>query len=215
MKTIKILGLALLSLFLYTSCEDTTDEFNSEQNLFEENNLTSKSTNKKELPFKATFTVWRAEAPGSQPCDAGFSETMIMKGNGEMTHLGQLQELFMRFCSAPTPEVIFPVNYSFIETGKFVAANGDELHCIIESGQIWPYSGDNPLYQLYFNDDILFIGGTGRFKGASGWAKTNAYVHPGTTDNEGEDPFYTDFFINEGELIIVPGSAASELHLSK
>ena len=149
MKTIKILGLALLSLFLYTSCEDTTDEFNSEQNLFEENNLTSKSSNKKGLPFKASFTVWRAETPGSQPCDAGSSETMIMKGKGEMTHLGQLQELFMRFCSAPTPEVIFPVNYSFIETGKFVAANGDELHCVIESGQIWPYSGDNPQYQLY------------------------------------------------------------------
>lgn len=208
MKTIKLLSVVLLSLFLFTACDDSTDAFESEQSLFEVDNMASKSRIEKSLPLKATFTVWRAEAPGSQSCDVGFSETMMLKGNGKMTHLGQLQELFMRFCSMPTPEVIFPVNYSFIETGKFVAANGDELHCIIESGQIWPYTGDNPKYQLYFNDDILFIGGTGRFKGASGWAKTNAYVHPGTTDNDGEDPFYTDFFINEGELIIIPGSAS-------
>ena len=207
MKTIKLFCLTLLSFFLFTACN--IEDFHSEQNSLEKDNLTSKSSIQKSLPFKATFTVWRAEAPGSQPCDAGSSsETMIMKGNGEATHLGQLQEIFMRFCSAPTPEAIFPVNYWFIETGKFVAANGDELHCIIESGQIWLYTGDNPEYQLHFNDEITFIGGTGRFKGASGWAKTNAYVHPGTTGNEGEDPFYTDFFIEEGELIIVPGSAS-------
>ncbi|RED47926.1 hypothetical protein [Seonamhaeicola aphaedonensis] len=209
MKTIKPFCLALLSLFIITACN--VEELQSGQSLLETDNLTLKSSIKKSLPFKASFTVWRAEAPGSQTCDAGsFSETMVMKGNGEMTHLGELQGLFMRFCTAPTPEVFFPVNYSFIETGKFVAANGDELHCVIESGQIWPYTGNNPKYQLHFNDEILFIGGTGRFKGASGWAKTNAYVHPGTTDNEGEDPFYTDFFIEEGELIIVPGSASEK-----
>ncbi|WP_027137642.1 hypothetical protein [Gaetbulibacter saemankumensis] len=208
MKTIKLLSVALLSLFLFTGCEDITDEINTEQSLLEKDYLHSKSSVEKSLPFKATFTVWRAEAPGSQPCDAGSSETMVMKGNGESIHLGQLQEIFMRFCSAPTPEVIFPVNYWFIETGKFVAANGDELHFVIESGQIWPYNGDNPDYQLHFNDDLIFTGGTGRFKGASGSAKTNAYVHAGTTDNEGDDPFYTDFFINIGRLIIIPGSAS-------
>ena len=88
---------------------------------------------------------------------------------------------------------------------KFVAANGDELY-VNANGQIMLYTGDNPEYQFYFNDDLVFIGGTGRFEGASGSAKTNAYVHAGSTDNDGDDPFYTDFFMEEGTLTLKKGN---------
>ena len=81
----------------------------------------------------------------------------------------------------------------------FVAANGDELYAIIPTGQILTNEGDNSdYYQTHFNDNMYFDGGTGRFEGASGEAKTNAFVHDVPED------WHTDFFIT-GELILMKG----------
>ena len=206
MKILNKLLIAVISLIMLIACTEQSDEIFSGD--LKSGNLGADKSHETEMvtvPFKATFTVWRALPPGTGECAEGSSrETMMMKGKGEMAHLGQLAEIFMTFCTAPTPEVIFPINYWFVETGKFVAANGDELYFTGE-GQIMPYSGDNPEYQLQFNDELVFIGGTGRFEGASGSAKTNAYVHAGSTENDGDDPFYTDFFINEGTIDLMKG----------
>jgi len=206
MKTLKLFGITIIGLLLMYACEKPDDQLMLEENFTLKGDF-GNVDNEVSLPFKAKFTVWRALSPGTGECEEGSSrETMMMKGKGEMAHLGQLAEIFMTFCTAPTPEVIFPINYWFVETGKFVAANGDELYFVIESGQIMPYTGDDPEYQVYFNDDLVFIGGTGRFEGASGSAKTNAYVHAGSTENDGDDPFYTDFFMKEGTLTLKKGN---------
>ena len=200
MKTLKLIGTTIIGLMLMCACEKPDDAIILDEN-FTLNGDFGKVNKEVSLPFKAAFTVWRALPPGTGECEEGSSrETMMMKGNGNMAHLGQLTEIYMTFCARSDG------SYSFVESGKFVAANGDELHCVIEQGQIMLYTGDNPEYFLYFNDDVIFTGGTGRFEGASGSAKTNAYVHVGTTDNDGDDPFYTDFFMNEGSLILKKGN---------
>jgi len=207
MKTLTKLLFVAFSLLFVLACSKSSDDLLSVD--LKSGNLGADKTHETKMvtvPFKANFTVWRALPPGTGECGEGSArETMMMKGEGDATHLGQIQEIFMTFCTAPTPDVILPINYWFVETGKFVAANGDELHFVIESGQIMPYTGDDSKYQLRFDDDMVFIGGTGRFEGASGSAKTNAYVHAGSNDNDGEDPFYTDFIMNEGTLTLVKG----------
>ncbi|WP_163709468.1 hypothetical protein [Mangrovibacterium lignilyticum] len=189
------------SIGLLLACSNSQDEILSGK-LKSANLGADKSSEVKmvTVPFKATFTVWRALPPGTGECEPGSArETMMMKGSGQMAHLGQIKEIYMTFC------VISDGSYSFVEPGKFVAANGDELYFIGE-GQVLPYTGDNVEYQAQFNDEFSFIGGTGRFEGASGSAKTNAYVHAGSTDNEGDDPFYTDFFITDGTITLKKGN---------
>jgi len=201
MKSLNKLLIAALSVILILACTKTLDEDLAgdlkKGTLGAEKNSEEKMVT---VPFKAEFTVWRALPPGTGECEEGSSrETMMMKGDGKIAHMGKLKEIFMTFCTNSVG------SYSFVEPGKFVAANGDELYFIVEEGQIMLYTGDNPEYLFYFNDDIIFIGGTGRFEGASGSAKTNAYVHAGTTANDGDDPFYTDFIMNEGTLTLKKG----------
>ncbi len=199
MKTVNYFLIVAVCLSLCYSCSDTFEESTSELKSGKLGADKSHETKMVTVPFKATFTVWRALPPGTGDCEEGSArETMMMKGKGKAAHLGQLKEIFMTFCTNSDG------TYSFVEPGKFVAANGDELYFIGE-GQIMLYTGDNPEYLLYFNDDMIFIGGTGRFEGASGSAKTNAYVHAGSTDNDGDDPFYTDFFMTEGTITLKKG----------
>lgn len=201
MKTVKKMLLVVFSILLMFSCGKIVDEdINANLKSGELGMDKTHETKMVTVPFKAEFTVWRALPPGTGDCETGnFRETMMMKGNGKVAHMGQLKEIYMTFCVNPGT-----FEYSFVEPGKFVAANGDELYFVGE-GQIMPYSGDNPEYQLQFNDDLVFIGGTGRFEGASGSAKTNAFVHGGTTDNNGDDPFYTDFFMTDGTITLAKG----------
>ena len=200
MKTLNYFLIVAVCLSLCYSCSDTFEESTSELKSGELGADKSHETKMVTVPFKAEFTVWRALPPGTGECEAGSArETMMMKGKGKAAHLGQLNEIYMTFCVNLSNSM-----YSFVEPGKFVAANGDELHFIGE-GQVLPYTGDNPKYQAQFNDELIIIGGTGRFEGASGSAKTNAYVHGGSTDNDGDDPFYTDFFMTEGTITLKKG----------
>ena len=62
--------------------------------------------------------------------------------------------------------------------GVFVAANGDELYFNVPSpgevGHVLLF--DHPFYEAMFQDPFSFIGGTGRFEGASGGGYTNSFV---------------------------------------
>ena len=205
MKTLKLIGITLIGIMLLFACEKQDDEIISANDVFQKSGElgANHETEMVTVPFKATFTVWRALPPGTGECEEGSSrETMMMKGEGQMAHLGQLREIFFTFCTNSQGAYS---NSSIGVPNKFVAANGDELY-VNANGQIMLYTGDNPEYQFYFNDDLVFIGGTGRFEGASGSAKTNAYVHAGSTDNDGDDPFYTDFFMEEGTLTLKKGN---------
>ena len=199
MKTLSKLLLVVFSLLFVFSCSKSQDDILSPDlksgNLGADESHESKTVT---VPFKADFTVWHAAPTGSgEVCDmpnALFRETMA--GSGEITHLGKITT-WMTFC------VLGDLSYTFTELGYFVAANGDSLFIDIPHGQIIPGGSDLEGYSAYFNDTMYFVGGTGRFDGASGYALTNAY--PVFDDDQTpEDEFFTDFF-SEGTLTLVKG----------
>ncbi|MCK5138123.1 MAG: hypothetical protein KAR19_20230 [Bacteroidales bacterium] len=152
------------------------------------------------VPFKADFTVWNHTDPTDRSCGDHPIYKITMKGEGIINHLGLITTT-MTFCNN-------------VGTGEywdtdciFIAANGDELYASIPMGTVIPNEEENSnYYSNRFNDDMFFVGGTGHFEGASGEAKTHAYVHLPTDDyiHEGDEVWHTDFF-STGELILVAG----------
>ncbi|WP_143956137.1 hypothetical protein [Robertkochia solimangrovi] len=193
MRTIKCIFCALFTIFMIAACDNNTEsDLNSDlQSSAIEQDVSNKS-HTVTLPFKGKFTVMRAMDPVVIEC--GLQESMI--GAGTLTHLGKMSTT-MLFCVD-----LSDLSYSFLEDGAFVAANGDELYFRVDDGQI--LFGDYGYYQGYFNDEVVFTGGTGRFEGATGSIFTNAYVHSGTPGNE-SDPFHTDFSIIEGSITLNKG----------
>lgn len=150
-----------------------------------------------QVPFKADFRVWKAVPTGSgEACDIGWVRE-TMEGEGNITHLGKIKT-FMTFCvyveDDTSPDFL---SYAFTELGYFVAANGDTLYVNIPEGQIIPAPAREG-YHAHFNDSMFFMGGTGRFEGAMGYALTNAHPFFDNPATE-EDEFFTDFF-SEGIL---------------
>ena len=68
--------------------------------------------------------------------------------------------------------------YSAVD-GKFIAANGDELWFTVSGRVLFFPPGTNPDYIAYFDDDFTFLGGTGRFFGATGEGHTNSFTKEG------------------------------------
>ncbi len=100
---------------------------------------------------------------------------------------------YMTFCVEDATSM-----YALTELGYFVAANGDTLFVDIPVGQVLPGS-EKEGYVAHFNDTMYFMGGTGRFEGASGMAVTNAFVYVG----DGTE-FRTDFW-SYGHLTLIKG----------
>jgi len=144
------------------------------------------------VPFKTDLSVWDVSDYTDTRCGEYPVFYLTMEGNGNITHMGKITTVFT-FC------VDTSTGYYYDTDVSFVAANGDELYAQIPTGQILPNEGENSdYYQTFFNDLMIFNGGTGRFQDASGEAYTNAYVH------DGEDEWRTDFF-SEGFLILKKG----------
>ncbi|WP_346862408.1 hypothetical protein [uncultured Draconibacterium sp.] len=119
----------------------------------------------------------------------------LYQGNNawsEITHLGEMTT-YMTFCVEDATSM-----YALTELGYFVAANGDTLFVDIPVGQVLPGS-EKEGYVAHFNDTMYFMGGTGRFEGASGMAVTNAFVYVG----DGTE-FRTDFW-SYGHLTLIKG----------
>jgi len=152
------------------------------------------------VPFKAHFTVWDHSDYSDESCGGAPIFFLTMLGEGNINHMG-LITTSMTFC-------LNGLTGEYWDTDcVFVAANGDELYATIPTGIVIPNEEDNSdYYSSRFNDDMYFTGGTGRFEGASGMAKTNAYVHDATDvyKHKGDELWYTDFF-STGELILVKG----------
>jgi len=139
------------------------------------------------LPFKADFTVWDKSDYTDLSCGEPPVYSLTMEGNGNATLLGSLTTRMTFCCNTGT-------GYYYNTTGSLVAANGDELFISIPVGYIVPNEESNSAYyQERFNDEIFFVGGTGRFKGATGKGWTHSYVHnpDGTIP---DDVWHTDFF---------------------
>lgn len=192
MKIFKAISLALFTMILFFSC--STDNEPLDLMLEEETEMRKPMESKMvTIPFKANFSVWDQSDYTDPSCGEGwFNLTMV--GEGTINHLGKMSTI-MKFCLNPSNGYYENVD------GVFVAANGDELYFEVPEGWVLPIDGGEFLYyQSQFDDPINFLGGTGRFEGASGNATTNAYVHSIPADE-----WRTDFF-SEGSLTIKPGS---------
>ena len=99
-------------------------------------------------------------------------------GYGKAAQLGKLKFESV-FCIDPATFVYGKGTNTY---GRFIFDNGDVLNLLVE-GQV--LLSDHPKYDAEFQDEIEFIGGTGRFDGAYGSAITNSFVtfFPDGTDS--------------------------------
>jgi hypothetical protein len=196
MKISNKLLIVVFCMGLCTACSDFGDDLTDDLKSGKLGASKDGETKMVTVPFKADFSVGRLLPPGEgESCGEDMSRE-TMGGGGNITHLGKMTT-FMTFCV-----VNGTGEYSFSELGYFVAANGDSLYFNIPIGQVLP-GADKEGYHAHFNDAIYFMSGTGRFKGATGKALTNAYVDA-DTDGDGPDEFRTDFF-SEGTITMMKG----------
>jgi hypothetical protein len=131
-----------------------------------------------ETPFQArAYTDLAGLAPDPLCGDPPrFLNTQV--GAGEATHLGRFT-VHITFCVDATDLLddgmltegeSVPYDNGF---GVLVAANGDELYMAI-AGAVLP--SDDPAFDFEFHDPFTFVGGTGRFEGATGEGMTDSFV---------------------------------------
>ena len=119
---------------------------------------------KPDLPFSGVVTGEVAFDSNPRGCAAGF--TAITSAKGPASHLG-LSSWYSEHCLE---------NGSDIAGGVLVltAANGDEVHATYtgKAGGFPPETGG----PIAVTGNIVFAGGTGRFKNASGTAELSATI---------------------------------------
>ena len=134
------------------------------------------------VPFEARFESTGTNAPDAACGESPPNFLNTQEGEGEGTGLGQMT-FQAQFCNdigdlldddIPTDEKSVP--WKSLGHMIFTAANGDELWTT-GGGDIVPT--DKPGYLFEFLDPFVFVGGTGRFEGASGSGVTESYVLAG------------------------------------
>lgn len=138
-------------------------------------------------PFRLRgFTTIESLAPHPR-CGAPPRFLNVQVGEGRATHLGRFT-MRIEFCVDAT-DLLDDGRLSEGESlpyddglGTLIAANGDELHITV-SGAVLPSS--DPAYDFQFQDPFVFVGGTGRFAGATGGGRTDSKVtqEPERTDH--------------------------------
>jgi hypothetical protein len=123
------------------------------------------------LPFRADFV---GNYVGMEPSSLCGEDSWIMitnEGGGTGTFLGNFTHHFEFCCDVVTG--IYPGNYM---KAYFVAANGDSLFVACAGQVIEGRAEDQPEFVTsYFRDPFVILGGTGRFKGATGKGITDDY----------------------------------------
>jgi hypothetical protein len=133
--------------------------------------------------FNADFSVWDHSDYAGGCCANAPICYLTLVGHGNGTPIGFLNAKFSISCNKSSG------TYSD-GFGMFVAENGDELYFFVKEGHMLPNTGENcDVYDTCFNDLAEFNGGTGMFKGATGFFHTNAFIHNGM-----HDEWRTDFF---------------------
>jgi len=130
-------------------------------------------------PFKAKFYTEQVGDLVANGCGPGIVIN-TQTGKGQATHLGRFTT-WMVFCfdmnDPPALGTYWFVPGEGGENGRFVAANGDELWITVLDGFVDFFDPDVPPgYQASFDDEFFFIGGTGRFEGASGGGQIHSLV---------------------------------------
>ena len=105
------------------------------------------------VPFKATFHGF---AEAATPTGDPDVFQIVVPLQGTATHLGKFDELLVHYINFST--------YAFTGQAYWTAANGDTFTTVFE-GQLYPT--DDPAL-LTFDVTHTIVGGTGRFKEATG-----------------------------------------------
>jgi hypothetical protein len=116
-------------------------------------------------PFKTTFNyIYKGIYKDLDHCGLETPDRVLADGTGSAIHLGNFTTHVDFCCNMVTG--VFGIQGSTV--GSFVSANGDELF-YATWGLVNPRDENDPPYIINkWNAPFLFIGGTGRFDGASG-----------------------------------------------
>ena len=123
------------------------------------------------FPFESNFFTKRVpEKLGEVSCEnESLPFPNYQEGDGTANHFGQFHTV-LTFCSGEGGV------YGDV-SGYFEMADGDRLFVKITMGQVrFDLPEPHPVYEAYFQDPFEFVGGTGRFAGASGGGMTNSLV---------------------------------------
>lgn len=137
------------------------------------------------VPFRASFySIGGAESDPSCGDFPRFSKN-TQDGDGEATHLGRFS-FHATFCQ----DIADVLDDGQLTEGESVpywngvatltAANGDELWITVAGAIVL---SDHPDYDVEFHDPFEFVGGTGRFEGASGNGVTDSYGVAGRVEH--------------------------------
>ncbi len=181
MKNFKNLLILFAAITLLPGCEKSNEPFNEDGSSAENLKCTRDGNHhghyrnpgprKVTLPFKADFLGNYVGIEPSAICGEDSWMMITNEGGGTGTFLGNFTHHFEFCCELATG--IYPGAYM---KSYFVAANGDTL-IVACAGQVKEgRAPDQPEYVVsYFRDPFVILGGTGRFKGATGKGKTNDY----------------------------------------
>lgn len=155
----KLLLMAFAALFL-ASC---SKESNTTTSAISTDQASLAKQGPQARPFTGSMTY--NFAPNENlPCDCGdFFPIGTFSGTGNLSHLGKTTSLIKPCVGPLLQDGNLIGNHVGVECAYFVAANGDSLYCYT-----YPYD-------LYFTPvggvgvaTVDFVGGTGRFKNATG-----------------------------------------------
>lgn len=125
-------------------------------------NDASSAAGSRTVPFKAKYDAHVVAVGPGLGCDA----RLFLEGAGTGTHLGNFT-ITLGFCGRADGTLD-------TGTGTFVAANGDLLYITFHGVS----DGGHPI--LHFTSYVTFVGGTGRFEGATGTATVNGIFDANT-----------------------------------
>ena len=183
MKLFMKTGIAFIAMLFMLSCTNTADDTTTD---FDLDNIESKNFNAKNqavtVPFKSSFYTEQEGDLDPEGCEGDGIVLNTQVGGGNGTHIGKFTAQ-MDFCMNINEGPDFAAYWG--GDGVFIAANGDELYITV-SGQVLMYGeGEehDPFYVAYFDDEFEFVGGTGRFVGATGGGMTNSFTNFAHTDH--------------------------------
>lgn len=170
MKTLKNFIYVAAGIFLLMTCSKSDEFLNDDSS----GNMLKSTDKTVTVPFKVDYLGNYTFVDVDGTCGTGYLH-VIVDGQGTGTHLGN-STVHFDFC-------VYDNGYYGPTVSQMVAANGDILYVSCQGQVIDGRLDDHPSYVTsYWRDPFVILGGTGRFKGATGEGLTDDY-------NSSEDPY--------------------------
>jgi len=169
LRRLAIVSLSLVAI-LSNGCDHAQSTMTGPDAAFQ----AQRSATEHAVPFKTSSYLFQGIAAVPEPgCNAVGESRRYLVGEGSATHLGSYT-VELSFCARAGGVLDDGV-------GTFVAANGDLLHFTFEGTSTFA-----PPFTLTFTSYSVFIGGTGRFDGASGQAVVTGALDVRTGAGDGD-----------------------------